>query len=272
MFKYTKAALKHTTDELKNIAHIFTLIMQGIYLVYLIFAFAIPKGNLYINIVMTILAVFHLVMYLVTYQKKEKSVKKTKKISKNIYKILKLTTNAVSLAMTVYSIIIVNNNVTGTSFLSLIATVFMAIGWIIQVLLLIVSAYVEKKAKFLLESLYADFEPTINAVNKAQNVIRKLKREEIVEKEEFVREKSRKLLNELVEESEEERLKQKTQKKELKKERITLLKEQAKELKRIKREQKKAKKVETENDVTAIDAPTETLLLEEVSADEIDDR
>ena len=146
----------------------------------------------------------------------------------------------------------------------------MAIGWIIQVLLLIVSAYVEKKAKFLLESLYADFEPTINAVNKAQNVIRKLKREEVVEKEDFVREKSRKLLDELVEENEEAKKKEKARKKELKKERLMQLKEQAKELKRLKKEQKKVKKQSSTETVENIEAPNEILLLNEVSAEESD--
>lgn len=184
MLNHTHAALDKVSAELKLLAHVFTIVMQAIMLVYFIFALILPKGYTVVNIIGIAVTAFYLVFYLVTHSKESRDMQKSKKIVGKIVKFIKLSLSAFTLATVMYSAIMATSALDGavTPF-TLITTPLMILVWIMQIAIEAVSMYADSRFNLLKTGLYMDFEPVINPLSKVEGAIHRFFKEE--EKERF---------------------------------------------------------------------------------------
>lgn len=211
MLDYTRAALNKTIRDLKAVSFVFTIILQACYVTYLIFASIIGRGMRAVNIALAVIGLGYLIFYLVTAKRVGDGAKIARKRTKLIYKTIKLTVNAFSLVVALYSVFITNEVLTSVSLAGILVTVFMLIGWFVQTALMIISIYAEKKITFILDGFHTDLERITKPFDKASNLVKRIKGEPIEPKKYEVSTKNREELEKLVQEMKEE-IKEKRQK------------------------------------------------------------
>ena len=199
MLKHTRAAFDKVSEELRLLAHVFTVFMQAIMLAYFIFALILPKGYTVVNIIGIAVTAFYLVFYLVTHRIESRDMQKSKKIVGKIVKFIKLSLSAFTLATVMYSAIMATSALDGavTPF-TLITTPLLILVWIMQIAIEAVRMYAESRFNVMLTGLYMDFEPVIDPVRKVEGAIHRFFKEE--EKARFeIDEKLRRELDEIAE-------------------------------------------------------------------------
>lgn len=159
MLDYTKAALKKTVEDVKRVVFIYTIISLLLYTAYLVYASIVGIGNLYANVVLAVISLSYLVFYIVSEKKKLK--KSSSKKIKRIYKWSKITVSAFTLGISIYGAF---SN--AASDVTIIITVFLFLGWVLQVLLEIISIIIENRIAFFTAALTKDFSPIMNVYNK----------------------------------------------------------------------------------------------------------
>ena len=196
MLKYTLASVHKITGEVKFFAHVFSLLTSSVMLGYLIFMCFADMGNLGLNLILAILTAVNFVIYIVAYNTKTKKMKRIKKSVNRAYSITKLFLNAISLLTVIYSISTEPSNVSN---IKLVTIPLMIIMWILQLIIQILSIYVESRAKLFVDGIRMDFEPLIKSTSKVRNFIREATGEESVEPEEGVSDYNREILEEQAE-------------------------------------------------------------------------
>ena len=202
MLDYTKAALSHVKTTFKKIDYARNLITQSVYILYLFYALFSGAGVRIANAILLILSLAYLGFFLyVTAYKVGKTVKRT---VKTIFRRCKLLIRFFTLGVMIYGICVTVNDVNA---FSVLLSVFMAVGWILQILFEIISTFLLKQANYFVEALEADFEPLTKPVKKVSNFFKKMTGKE-VDEEESVQEKpsaTRVFLDKKVAESKTER-------------------------------------------------------------------
>ena len=150
MLKYTSEAIKKIINDIKKIAFIIRIISTIFIIGYFAFILITNKGNFIINLVLAILYFLYTIYEIITrnYQNK-----KSKKIFKRSYEIIKLIIKGFTLGVTIYSIYIATIEI---SSINIILSTLMIILWIIQVLLEVVIIFVEDEIEYLMAGIYED--------------------------------------------------------------------------------------------------------------------
>ena len=171
MFLYTRAYFKKLIDDFKTAGYIFNVATPLVYIVYLIYAIFVPVGYLWANALLLVVTVSYLVFYLATYDIKEKSLRQTKKTMKHIYKGIKLTISALTLGITFYGIYVA---ATHTTALSVVLSCFMALFWILQVAIELLTYFLEYQTELFLASLEADKDTLLKPITAVGNFVKRV--------------------------------------------------------------------------------------------------
>ncbi len=252
MFDYTMTALQKIKSDFQKIMFACSVLVQALYVAYLIAALFSGAGNAIVNGVLLFLCAPYLVFYLVMYFRESKGAKKTKKIIELVYRRSKQLIKFFSLAASIYAIVVTGAN---ANHFTILITAFMLISFVLQILLEIVYKLVIDRLQLLVEGIKADVEPITKTVKMTGNLIKKIKGEEI-EPEEEEKSKHREWLDQKVVDYRTKRAEEKAKKqlalKEMKaakkqaeqeeKQRLALEKKQAKQ-----QAKQQAKRTEKEN-------------------------
>ena len=95
MFKYTKAAINKTIDDIKLLINVISYITIAISFGYYVYCLIVDKGYLVFNIILLMLLLINFIFNFVV----NKKYKKIKKVIKRSSKIIKLSINATTLAL-----------------------------------------------------------------------------------------------------------------------------------------------------------------------------
>ena len=171
MFIYTRAYFNKLVNDFKVTSYIFNVVSPLIYIAYLIYAIFISVGYLWANIVLLSVTLAYLVFYLVTYDIKEKALKKTKKKIRHICKAIKLSVSAMTLGITIYGIYVASVH---TTTLSIVLSCFMAVFWMLQVAIEIFTYILEYQTELFLAALEADKDNLMKPVTAVGNFVKRV--------------------------------------------------------------------------------------------------
>ncbi len=171
MFVYTRAYFKKLVDDIKTVGYIFNIASPLIYIAYLIYAMFVPVGYLWANIILLALTLSYLVFYLITYDIKEKTFKSKKKNIRHIYKGTKLTVTGMTLGITIYGIYVAS---THTTAVSIVLSCFMALFWIGQLIIELMTYVIEYQTALFLAALEADKDNLMKPITTVGNFVKKV--------------------------------------------------------------------------------------------------
>ena len=171
MLTNTRATFDKIFTDFKRISYYMGILLNSVYLFTMIYAIALDRGSLYLNIAMLAAAVGYLVFYLFTFWKNEKVNKSQKKKTKRIYRFARLIMSCVSLAITVYGLYIATEKVT---VISLLLAAMSIISWIFGVTTAFIIEFIESRKNMIVTALAMDFEPITKPVNTISNAVRKI--------------------------------------------------------------------------------------------------
>lgn len=243
MFDYTMTAVEKIKRDFQRIIFACSVLVQGLYVAYLISALFSGAGNPIVNGVLLGLCSLYLVFYLVMYFRESKGAKKTKKIVETIYRRSKQLIKFYTLAASVYAIWLTGGN---ANHFTILITAFMLVSFVLQILLEIVYKFVIDRLNLLVEGIKADVEPITKTVKATGNFIKRLKGEEI--EPEAEKSKQREWLDEKVVDYRKNRAEKKVKEKQALKEKKAAKKQAEKEEKqRLALEKKQAKQTKKED-------------------------
>ena len=174
MFKHTLAALDKSVDDLKRACFKIDILVNILYIIYLVYALVVGTGNVIINAVLCSLSVVFFVTYIAT--SLDEGKKRARKLVKITYKRIKLFIDAFSLAIAIYSIYIAAERATVISILLTVASLF---GWIVKVSMDVAVRFIEARVALITAAWKMDTEVT----NKARNAVRWVVGDELIEDE-----------------------------------------------------------------------------------------
>lgn len=175
MLEYTKTVFNQTIDDLKRISLVASFVTQGVYIAYLIYAISVNVGKLYVNIPLLVISLAYLVFTIVMERKtQKKSDSKIRTKAKEAYKIAKYV---ILLPALISSVITLSTLKSDHITFSLLFTVMMILGYVLSVLILVITKVVESRFALFMVAIKADFEPVMNAYN----TFRKFKGERVIE-------------------------------------------------------------------------------------------
>lgn len=193
MLDYTKAAFYKTVEDFKRVGFFYGIVMQALYIGYLVYALCVGAGVLWANVALLAACSLYLIFYLVTEGKKH--FKQARKITKRSFKSLKLIINAFSLGVAIYGIYAATTHLTP---MSVILTGLMAITWILHLVLELALVFTENRIELIVTGMQADFEPVTSTVHNAGNFIKKITGQEIEKQEEAPPSRARRILDKRV--------------------------------------------------------------------------
>ena len=162
MLNYTTTALKKITDDIKRLMLIInaSIILGSI--AYLVHSIIVGAGNVYVTAALCALTAIYFIFFVL---KTKKIVKKNEfKSLKRVYRIIKLTVNALILIIAIYGI------VTGVeSGASAVKTYLLLALWLVQVILELLAIAIERSVKMIKTA----FKKDMSALIKVFNVFRK---------------------------------------------------------------------------------------------------
>lgn len=178
MLDYTKTAWNKITEDFKRLLFVIGLMMQLVYIGYLIYSLVVGAGVLIANIFLLAVSSAYLIFWLIMSKRETADDKQTKKLIGKVFKRCKKIIKLVTLGIAVYGIYTTATNVTP---LSVVITALMIVGWVLQALCEIVYNYVVKKGEILLEGLKADWESATKPAKAVGNFFKKLAGKEVEE-------------------------------------------------------------------------------------------
>lgn len=164
MFESTIAVWTRTKKDIKNLIFPCQFVTHVVIMLYFIYAIFSKTGYFWANIPLFAITVFNFVFFLVT-ENKDKKEEHSIKSQKNIKKVLrrvKIAIKFLTLGATLYGLYITTTNV---SVLSVILTALMLVGWVLSVVLELVSAFVMRRIDVLIEAAMHDVEFVINILD-----------------------------------------------------------------------------------------------------------
>lgn len=156
MFDYTRAAVDKTIADFKRFILGYNLVLQLIYILYLIYALIAPSGFFYANVALLSVSVAYFIFYLATHSLETKEAKKIKRQTREAYTWFKLTVKAFTLTLTIYGIYMATQSVT---VLSVILAAFSTVGWALQVILELAFKFVSNRAELIMTGVRMDTKP-----------------------------------------------------------------------------------------------------------------
>ena len=179
MLDYTRSVFLQTKEDLRKLGLLCSFSLQSFQIIYLIYTLCIGSGILAANIALLVLSsAYFLFMVYINWTDTKKEIRK---IFKTIYRWGKRLIKLFTLGVSVYGLFITaNEHATITTTVSIILLVFMLMGWLLDLLLEVLTRIVEKRGKLFLEALKMDIEPAYKAVNFIQKIRGKETNDEFV--------------------------------------------------------------------------------------------
>ncbi len=171
MFIYTRATLDKIVSDLKRTVDISNITGQLVYVLYLIYAIFAPIGFVYLNAFLLGASLVYFVIYIVYYKKNDKLSKEVKTTARHTFKWIKLSSKALTLAITLYGVYSMTNHLTA---FSIILTTLTIIVWIINLSIELITIAVEHYAAMLNEALAADVGEITKPVVAVGSVVKKI--------------------------------------------------------------------------------------------------
>lgn len=232
MFEYTKHVFDQTVEDVKRITNAVQLATEIIYIAYLVYAIAVSAGIVAVNVALLIISAIYFAFTLVMNERE--AGKNDKKFKGSVKKAYKISKYIIQIPTLVVAIITLSTVESDRVTFSLLFTVLMILGYVMSVLLSVLTAVVESRAKRFMVAIEADVEPIMKVING----IKKLKGDKIEPREhDQTKEKIRSELDLVISKSRQEkkeketadRLKRKEDRKEETKEVIRNVKEKLKQ-------------------------------------------
>lgn len=171
LFENTRSALYATKEDVKRYAMILSLSTQVLYIIYLIAALILPIGSRYISGVTLGLCAAYLAFYI--YSQCGTVGRLARRRAKRAYKWSRLTVKAVSLANTVYGIVIaVRQSATTGIVIMLVVQIFTVVLWVLETLLELIKVFVVGRIDLLSEAFSRDAEAIKKPVEAVRHPIR----------------------------------------------------------------------------------------------------
>ncbi|MBQ8885700.1 MAG: hypothetical protein IJY62_04985 [Clostridia bacterium] len=269
MLDYTKAALRETWTAFKKTIYVCSVVIQAVYIAYLIYALIAQTGFLVANVILLALSLVYFVFFLmITKGGRDPEAEKFKEVKRHgstVYKWSKRAVTLVTLGLTVYGLFTAVKNTTP---LSIIFTALMIVGWLLSTIFDILSMIVASYGKLIFEGFEADLDNMKKPVTTVTNFFKRVTGQEVEPAKEPTKRQLR--LKEKVEAYQAEKAQQKRDKKERRKQDKLNKKQQAKEQKRSEKVElaliKKADKAQkhAKRNIKQLPAPTD----EEIAATE----
>ena len=243
MFKYTKAAISKTIDDIKNVFHFFGFLLAFIQVPFGIYNLATDSGIFVVNLIMLILSTSYCILYLIAGKmyggddkEKKKKGKRVKAKGKQIIRWIKRPVQLYNFAVIIYGLFLFTPENLLFLPIKLLLIVFQIIFFIISLFIDLLVIIFERRKKFFEEAINADVNELKEPTRKTGNFFKKLVGKEPTPEPEQTR--TERILDEYIEEQNREKEQVKTTKKEEKR-----AEKQAKRLAKIAEKQaKKAKK------------------------------
>ena len=179
MLDYTRSVFMQTKEDLRKLGLLCSFALQSFQIIYLIYTLCIGSGILVANIALLVLSSAYFIFTVYVNWKETK--KEIKKIFKTLYRWGKRLIKLFTLGVSVYGLFITASEPTTVkTTISIILLVFMLLGWVLDLLLEVLTRIVEKRGKLFLDALKMDIEPAYKAVNFIQKIRGKEIKEEIV--------------------------------------------------------------------------------------------
>lgn len=255
MLDHTKEAFNQVVADLKKTAYAFNVLMQVVYISYLIYALVARAGNAIVNGVLLGLSAAYFVFFLcaTSFGRNPESTHLSKGVKcfyKNSKRLIKLYT----LGVAVYGIYEAATNV---SFVSVLLTALMVVFWLLDIVFEILVKYVTARVNLIVEGLKTDIDNVVKPFKNTGNFFKKLVGKEIEPEEEPS--KQRLFLEQKVAEAKEQKKQDRAQKKQEDKLYKTQLRIEKKQEKRLKKQADKQRKAElaASKAPLALPAPTE---------------
>ena len=162
LLKHTVTSIDIIKNELSLFSYLANIISSVFTIGYLILVSLLGRGILWVNIPLVILATVNLTVFLIATKQKTKEAKKLRKGVKHFYGISKIILNAIPLGSVLYLLAFTNEDVNRIElvFLPLIILV-----WLAQIVLEILSLYVDSRITLFVDGLKMDLEPIIKIKN-----------------------------------------------------------------------------------------------------------
>ena len=197
MLDYTKAAIKKTVADFKLFLYAVGVVTQLISVGYLVYTLCTGVGVLVANVAMLAVSVAYLVFFLCVteFGKSPDGKKQLKRAVKEIFSWCKRLIKLYTLGVTLYGLYVTTQNV---SWLSVILSAFMVVGWVLEVVFHVVFRIVEFRVKFLIDGLEADVAQLLQPVKTVGNFFKKIAGKEV--EPEKPQTKNQQVLQQLVDE------------------------------------------------------------------------
>ena len=218
MLDYTKTAVRQTVEDFKKADYIRDVATQAFYIAYLTYALIARAGVFFANIALAVLSVAYFIFFLcITKAGKDIDAKPSKKAVAMIYRVCKKLITLYTLGVAIYSIYVTASNVSVTS---LLLTVALIVGWILQIVFDLIIRVFVSRVNLLTEALEADVQSATKPVRAIGNFFKKVTGQEVTPEKEPT--KTRLYLDKKVAERREEERQRKLREKQEKKERKKL--------------------------------------------------
>lgn len=194
MFDYTKAVLDIILYDVKRARYVLSVGVNAIYILHLSFSLIIGSGLRVVNAILLAISVCYFIFFLI-YEKKKKELN----AAKRIYKGVKIAITALPLSLTVYSACLAT---TSESYFSLLLAVLMTVGWILNVVMELLTYYITIRKNQLIEALNADAEPIKRVIEAPGRIVDRIKGKDTPAEEPT---KTRRMLDTIVGQRREER-------------------------------------------------------------------
>ena len=211
MFKYTKASIKLVVEQFKLFAKIFKLAFLLFNISYYVFAIFMKIGIFWVNIALLALAILYGIFDFFIIPKFKK---KSKRAVKRSFTWAKYLVRLAGLGSAIYALW-ASFSSGSVNLISALITIVSLIWWVIQVFLEIIIEVIQSKADLIMAGWKKDVEDIKKPVTNVGNFFKKIKGEEIPERD-VDQSKIAILDSYIVEEKEKEEL-EKAKKKEMKK-------------------------------------------------------
>jgi 4-hydroxybenzoate polyprenyltransferase len=160
MFENTIPSAKKVWNELKRFLYLTCIVLNLSYILTAIYALAVGRGFLPLNLIVLAFAIAYNVCYILNYGVKEKK-KEVKKL-KTIFKLVRLFANIVTFGIVVYSFSISSENV---SLVSLLLAVISMISWLFGVLTFLFITYFEKRVALIICGFFTDVKGLVSVIS-----------------------------------------------------------------------------------------------------------
>lgn len=168
MFKHTMASVNIIKSEISFLSFLANIISSVFMIGYLIFASIGGRGFLVVNIILCALTAVNFVTYLVTRKRCDKESKKVRKFVRHFYNISRIILNAIPLCTVLYVLAFTNEEI---SRIEMVILPLLIIVWLMQVILEILSLYIQSRFTLFVDGIEMDIENVIRPIMKVKNVI-----------------------------------------------------------------------------------------------------